>query len=206
MGGCNFAARELVKNFDQFGKYYVMKKKEIIKIEQVEGKILMLRGVRVIIDADVAALYGVETREINQAVKNNPKKFPKGYVITTNHEDLEVIKNFDHLPTRKFSYAQPKAFTERGLYMLATILKSDTATDTTIAIIEAFAKLRELARTVTELAQTSEPQSQKTLMEKGGDIISDIIGENLETSETESEFELNFAVVKLKHKVKRKKK
>ena len=90
--------------------------------------------------------------------------------------------------------------------MLATILKSDTATDTTIAIIEAFAKLRELARTVTELAQTSEPQSQKTLMEKGGDIISDIIGENLETSETESEFELNFAVVKLKHKVKRKKK
>ena len=183
-----------------------MKKKEIIKIEQVEEKILILRGVRVIIDADVAALYGVETKEINQAVKNNPKKFPKGYVFTTNNEDLEVVKNFDHLPKSKFSNVNPKAFTERGLYMLATILKSDRATDTTIAIIEAFAKLRELARTVTELAQTSEQQSQKTLMEKGGDIISDIIGENLETSETESEFELNFAVVKLKHKVKRKKK
>ena len=182
-----------------------MKKKEIIKIEQVEEKILMLRGVRVIIDADVAALYGVETREINQAVKNNPKKFPKGYVITTNHEDLEVIKNFDHLPTRKFSYAKPKAFTERGLYMLATILKSDRATDMTIAIIEAFAKFRELARTVNELAQTSDAQTQKGLMDKGGEIISDIIGDNLETTETESEFELNFAVVKLRHKVKRKK-
>lgn len=89
--------------------------------------------------------------------------------------------------------------------MLATILKSDRATDTTIAIIEAFAKFRELARTVNELAQTSDAQSQKTLMDKGGEIISDIIGDNLETTETESEFELNFAVVKLRHKVKRKK-
>lgn len=182
-----------------------MKKNGIIKIEQVEEKILMLRGVRVILDADVAALYGVETREINQAVKNNPKKFPKGYVFTTTDRDLEDIKNFDILQKIKFFKSNPKAFTERGLYMLATILKSDQATDTTIAIIEAFAKLRELARTVSELTQSSEPQSQKSLMEKGGDILSDIIGDNLEITETESEFELNFAVVKLKHKVKRKK-
>ena len=117
-----------------------MKKKEVIKIEQVEEKILILRGVRVIIDADVAALYGVETREINQAVKNNPKKFPKGYVFTANNEDLEVIKNFDQFTNMKHSTASFKAFTEKGLYMLATILKSDRATDTTIAIIEAFAK------------------------------------------------------------------
>ena len=70
-----------------------MKKKDIIKIEQVEEKILMLRGVRVIIDADVAALYGVETREINQAVKNNPKKFPKGYVIELETNDLEILRS-----------------------------------------------------------------------------------------------------------------
>lgn len=187
-------------------KMSIMKKKEIIKIEQVEGKILMLRGVRVIIDADVAALYGVETREINQAVKNNPKKFPKGYVIELETNDLEILRSKILIAKlNPKSRYHPQAFTERGLYMLATILKSDRATDTTIAIIETFAKIRELARTVTELAQTSEPQSQKTLMEKGGDIISEIIGDNLETSETESEFELNFAVVKLKHKVKRKK-
>ena len=183
-----------------------MKKKEIIKIEQVEEKIIILRGVRVIIDADVAALYGVETKEINQAVKNNPKKFPKGYVFTATDEENELVKNFDRFTNLKHSSAPFKAFTEKGLYMLATILKSDRATDTTIAIIEAFAKLRELARTVSELTQTSEPQSQKSLMEKGGDIISDIIGDNLDVSETESEFELNFAVVKLKHRVKRKKK
>lgn len=70
-----------------------MKKKEIIKIEQVEGKILMLRGVRVILDADVAALYDVETKEINQAVKNNPKKFPKGYIIRLDNNDLEFLRS-----------------------------------------------------------------------------------------------------------------
>ena len=183
-----------------------MKRKDIIKIEQVEEKILMLRGVRVIIDADVAWLYGVETKEINQAVKNNPKKFPKGYVIRLDNNDLDILRS--KILTAKLSPKsryQPQAFTERGLYMLATILKSDRATDTTIAIIEASAKFRELARTVNELAQTSDAKSQKTLMDKGGEIISDIIGDNLETTETESEFELNFAVVKLKHKVKRKK-
>lgn len=186
--------------------FTTMKKKEIIKIEQVEEKILMLRGIRVIIDADVAALYGVETREVNQAVKNNPKKFPKGYVIGLETNDLEILRSkFLIAKLNPKSRYHPQTFTERGLYMLATILKSDRATDTTIAIIEAFAKLRELARTVSELTQTSEPQSQKTLMEKGGDIISDIIGDNLERTETESEFELNFAFVKLKHKVKRKK-
>lgn len=183
-----------------------MKKKAIIKIEQVEEKILMLRGVRVILDADVAKLYGVETKEINQAVKNNPKKFPKGYVIELENNELEILRSkiLTAKPNSMTRY-YPKAFTERGLYMLATILKSDTATDTTIAIIEAFAKMRELSRTVTELVQTKDADEQKGLMEKGGEIISDIIGDNLEISETESEFELNFAVVKLRHKVKRKK-
>lgn len=183
-----------------------MKNKDIIKIEQVEEKILVLRGVRVILDADVAMLYGVETKEINQAVKNNPKKFPKGYVIELKNNELENLRS-KILTARPNSMTRyyPKAFTERGLYMLATILKSNTATDTTIAIIEAFAKMRELSRTVTELVQTKDANEQKGLMEKGGEIISDIIGDNLEISETESEFELNFAVVKLRHKVKRKK-
>lgn len=184
-----------------------MKKKEIIKIEQVEEKIIMLRGVRVIIDADVATLYGVETKEINQAVKNNPKKFPNGYVIRLDNNDLEILRSkFLTAKLNSKTRYHPQAFTERGLYMLATILKSDRATDTTIAIIEAFAKLRELARTVSELTQASDEKSQKNLMAKGGEIVSDIIGDNLEISETESEFELNFTIIKLKHKVKRKKK
>ena len=187
-------------------KCQIMKKKEIIKIEQVEDKILTLRGVRVIIDADVAALYGVETKEVNQAVKNNPKKFPKGYVIRLNNNDLEFLRS--KILTAKInpkSRYQPQAFTEKGLYMLATILKSDSATDTTIAIIEAFAKLKELGRTISKLAQPQDHETQQRLVEKSDNIISDIIGDDLKTSETESEFELNFAVVKLRHKVIRKK-
>ena len=90
--------------------------------------------------------------------------------------------------------------------MLATILKGDKASDTTIAIIEAFAKLRELSRTVTELSKTTDQEEQKNLMKKGRGLIADIIGDNMETSETESEFELNLALVKLRHKIKRKSK
>ncbi len=181
-------------------------KGKIIKNEQIEDKIIELRGVRVILDADVAALYEVETKEVNQAVKNNPRKFPKGYVFTIDDKEKEEVKNFDHLAKSKFSNVNPKAFTEKGLYMLATILKGDKASDTTIAIIEAFAKLRELSRTVTELSKTKDQEEQKSLMKKGGGLIADIIGDNLETSETESEFELNLALVKLRHKIKRKSK
>ena len=108
----------------------IMKNKTIMKIEQVEEKILMLRGVKVILDTDVAKLYGVKTKEINQAVKNNPKKFPEGYVIELKTNDLEILRSkiLTAKPNTMSRYC-PKAFTERGLYMLATILKSDTFTD-----------------------------------------------------------------------------
>ena len=182
-----------------------MAKKSIIKFEQIEDMIVELRGKQVILDMDVASLYGVETRIVNQAVKNNPEKFPEGYVFTTTDKDLEDIKNFDILERIKFFKSNPKAFTERGLYMLATILKSKKATDTTIAIIETFAKLRELGRTISQMSQPQDKETQQQLVEKSDNIISDIIGDDLKTTETESEFELNFAVVKLRHKVVRKK-
>ena len=82
-------------------------------------------------------------------IRNNPDKFPSGYVIKlTNSEKEYVVKNFDHLETLKFSHATVKGFTEQGLYMLATILKSPMATATAIAIIDTFTKLRKLARTI----------------------------------------------------------
>lgn len=81
-----------------------------------------LRNQQVILSNHVAELYGVETREINQAVKNNPDKFPEGYIIELNKKEKEeVIKNFDNLGNLLYSPAPPKAFTEKGLYMLATI-------------------------------------------------------------------------------------
>ena len=101
--------------------------------------------------------------------------------------------------------ANPKAFTEKGLYMLATILKGDKAIQTTIAIIEAFAKLRELSRTIGEMASSPDESRQKSLMQRGGEIVDDLFGEDMHTDETETEIELNFAVLKLKHTIKRKK-
>lgn len=192
------------------------KKKAIIKSENrdlapittqdVEARMIVLRNQPVLIDADVAALYGVETREVNQAVRNNPKKFPYGYIFELDkYEKEEVVKNFDHLNGLKFSKVAPTAFTERGLYMLATILKGDRAISTTLAIVDTFVQVRELARTM-EALQTVEDggAQQRTLLQRTGDLLAEVVGHNLSTRTTETEIELNFAVVKIKHKIIRK--
>jgi hypothetical protein len=177
---------------------------EIVKFRDVKNKILIIRNLQVVIDSDVAALYGVETMRINEAVKNNPDKFPEGYILELNKEEkLKVIEIFDN-PKIKFSPALPKAFTEKGLYMLATILKSERATQTTIAIVEAFAKIRELSRTVAELSESPEEYKQKSLMQKSGEIITDLLGDDMKTTDTETSIELNLAVLKFKHTIKRK--
>jgi len=176
----------------------------IVKLSDIKDKIIIIRGKKVILDSDVASIYDVETREINQAIKNNPDKFPEGYIFeVSKKEKEEVIKNFDN-PKIKFSPALPKAFTEKGLYMLATILKSPKATQKTIDIIETFAQLRELQETVSELSECTDENKQKSLMQKGGEIFSDLLGDDLKTSDTETSIELNFAVLKFKHTVKRK--
>lgn len=142
---------------------------------------------------------------VNEAVKNNPDKFPTGYIIElTKDEKNEVIENFDN-PKLKFSPVLPKAFTEKGLYMLATILKSPKATLTTIAIIETFAKIKELTRTVSKISESHDEQEQKGLIQHGGDILSDLLYQEIPISSTETSVELNFAVLKLRHTIKRKK-
>lgn len=186
----------------------IEKKTEMVPVttQDVEKRMLVLRNQPVLIDADVADLYGVQTKEVNQAVRNNPDKFPYGYLFELNkYEKAEVVKNFDHLNKLKFSKVQPTAFTERGLYMLATILKSERAANTTIAIIDTFVQVRELARTMEALQVVDDGgQQQKGLLQKTGDLLADVIGRNLSTRATETEIELNFAVVKIKHKFVRK--
>lgn len=103
------------------------------QIELVESKIITVREQQVILDCDVAELYGVRTKEINQAVRNNPEKFPEGYVFQLNSDEKgELVKIFDRFGNQKHSTSPIKAFTEKGLYMLATILKSPLAVQTTI--------------------------------------------------------------------------
>ncbi len=173
----------------------------------VENKIIELRGKNVILDSDVADLYKVETRDINKAVKNNPDKFPEDYIIKLNKKEKnELVENFHRFNGLKHSTALPKAFTERGLYMLATILKSARATETTLAIIDTFAKVREISRTIKELPQTPQntPKYQK-LLHKTGDLIADlVVPDDLDDNETEASIEVNLAVVKFKYSVKKK--
>ena len=85
--------------------------------------------------------------------------------------------------------------------MLATILKSKRATQTTIAIIETFVQLREVARTMQEVATTEDEKTKKSLMQRSGELIGDILGSQFETTGTETEIELDFAVVKIRHKL-----
>lgn len=93
-------------------------------MKSIEKFIIDLRNQKVILDSDVAQIYDVETRDINKAVKNNPAKFPKGYIFEVNtKEKQDVVENFHHLEKLKFSPQHPKAFTEKGLYMIATIKK-----------------------------------------------------------------------------------
>jgi hypothetical protein len=177
----------------------------VIKFENIENVIVELRCVKVLIDSDVAILYGVATKEVNQAVSNNKEKFPNGYIFElTKEEKDKVVKNFDHLDKLKFSPHLPKAFSEKGLYMLATILKSKQATEATISIIETFSKIRELSRTVNELSTIDDKKDQKTLMQRSGELIAAILDDDLQSTEAETTIELNFAVLKFKHTIKKK--
>ena len=174
---------------------------------EVQNKIVNIRGVNVIADADVADLYGVETKRVNEAVRNNPEKFPEDYMFVLTTDELSDLRS--KISTTKISAKSrvaPKAFTEKGLYMLATILKSKRAQDVTFAIIETFAKVRYLKREIVELHKETDIEKQTTKMQKFGEVISDIVMPDLETSETESTLELNFFIGKIKHTVKRVKK
>ena len=99
----------------------------------------------------------------------------------------------------------PKVFTERGLYMLATNLKSEQAVQTTLAIIETFAKIRNLSRNMQALSTSETESEQKDLMKKSGEIIAEILDDDLETTDTETTVELNLALLKFKHTIKKKK-
>lgn len=177
-----------------------------VTTHDVEERMIILRKQPVLIDADVADLYGVETKRINEAVRNNPKKFPCGYIFELDRfEKKEVVEKIVHLNKLKFSKVQPVAFTERGLYMLATILKSERAIDTTLAVVDTFVRVREMARTMEALQKVEDGGvQQRNLLQRTGDLLAEVVGRNLSTHATETEVEFNFAVVKIKHKILRK--
>ena len=175
-----------------------------LSIKEVENKIAVIRGIPVIADADVASLYGVETRRVNEAVGNNPEKFPSHYMFELNVSELQDLRS--KISTTNVSLMNrnsTKVFTERGLYMLATILHGERARAVTFAIIETFYKVRSLKRELLELHGEADKDVQDQKMKHFGEVLTDIVMPDMETSETESSLEINFIIGKLKHSVKR---
>jgi hypothetical protein len=126
---------------------------DIIPIERIEQKILYLRGQKVLLDRDLAALYGVETRVLNQALKRNADRFPDDFVFTLSRQEIGRISQSVTSSSRlKFS-KQVRAFTEQGVAMLSSVLHSERAVKVNIAIMRAFVKLRETLETNRNLAR-----------------------------------------------------
>ena len=134
----------------------------IIPAERIERAILQLRGQRVMLDADLATVYGVATKRLNEQVKRNRERFPLDFMFQlTAREKAEVVANCDHLKALKFSPGLPYAFTEHGAVMLATVLNSPVAVHASIQVVRAFVRLREIVSTHRELARRLDKLEQK---------------------------------------------
>jgi len=127
---------------------------ELVAQGEISSHIFTLRGKEVLLDRDLAELYKVNTKVLNQAVKRNIKRFPSDFMFQLNAvEKNELVTNCDRFKTLKHSSINPYAFTEQGVYMLATVLKSDVAIEVNIAIMRTFTKLREFSKHYNTLAK-----------------------------------------------------
>lgn len=126
----------------------------IVPLENIEGCIFLIRGQKVMLDRDLAGLYGVATKVLNQAVKRNIKRFPDDFMFKlTPSEKNELVTNCDRFRTLKHSMVAPYAFTEQGVAMLSSVLNSERAVQVNIAIMRAFVKLREMIASHKDLAR-----------------------------------------------------
>ncbi|MBW2608447.1 MAG: ORF6N domain-containing protein [Deltaproteobacteria bacterium] len=135
------------------------KSKPVVKVGTIQQRILLIRGEKVIVDADLAEFYGVPTKALNQAVRRNMDRFPADFMFQLNKDEkMEVVTNCDHLKKLKYSPVNPLVFTEHGALMAASILNSARAVAVSLFIVRAFVALRrtisehkELARKITQL-------------------------------------------------------
>lgn len=174
---------------------------KLITYDQVKSKIIEIRNQNVILDSNVAELYGVETREINQAIRRNSNKFPEGYLIKLTSAEWEPLKSQIVTSIKGGKVKLPIAFTERGLYMLATILKSPQAIETTIAIIDTFAKLKELTQAVHQFAKATSDKQRVKVFEHSTEIIADLLDNELTVSQHETSFKVKLPFFEISRKI-----
>ena len=126
----------------------------VVSRKQIEQTILVIRGHRVMLDTDLADLYGVTTKRLNEQIKRNRNRFPVDFMFQlTSTEKAKVVANCDHLKKLKFSPVRPFAFTEHGAVMVASVLNSKRAIEVSIYVVRAFVALREMLGAHSELAQ-----------------------------------------------------
>ena len=120
--------------------------KGLVPIELIQSKIIVLRDEKVMIDRDLAELYGVSTKALNQAVTRNRKRFPSDFMFrVTKEEKVELVTNCDRFRALKHSSVMPRAFTEQGVAMLSSVLNANRAIEVNIAIMRAFVELRKIS-------------------------------------------------------------
>jgi hypothetical protein len=120
-----------------------MSKAVAVRVETIQQRILLVRGEKVMVDADLAEFYGVTTKALNQAVRRNRARFPADFMFRlTESEKSEVVTACDHLSRLKYSRTPPFAFTEHGAMMVAAVLNSQRAVDVSVFIVRAFIALR----------------------------------------------------------------
>jgi hypothetical protein len=132
-------------------------------LPRIESRIVVIRGLRVMIDADLAALYGVATKRLNEQVRRNADRFPGDFLFQLSAaEKAEVVANRDHLAKLKFSKVLPYAFTEHGAIQAANVLASPQAIEMGIFVVRAFVRMRELSAVHADLAKRLDELERKT--------------------------------------------
>ena len=144
------------------GTIGIVEANEILPVDTVEERILTIRGQKVILDADLARLYGVTTKQLNQQVKRNADRFPSDFAFRiTREEKSELVTKCDRFKPLKHSTACPMALTEYGAIMAASVLNSPRAVHVSVFVVRAFARLRQILSTHVELADKLEELEQR---------------------------------------------
>ena len=164
-------------------------------IEQIQTKIYRIRSVMVMLDNDIAGIYGVETKRINEAVKNNPEKFPDDFYFTLTKDEEKILKSKISTSSWGGRRTLPKVFTEQGVYMLATILKSKLAGELTVSIMRAFVKLRQFSLTYSDIINNLNDISEKVdEHDKTIKIVIKSLSELLNETQTNSTRKIGFLI------------
>ncbi len=189
---------------------------EVLSFTTFENRLIKLNDNLVLLDKDVAQLYDIEPKKLRQQLKRNIEKFPKDYAYQLTDEDVNIMGSQNVTPSKQyFGGTNPWVFTEKGLYMVATILKSKNAFNATFTIIETFAKIKKLSRNINAIVQTTDKNLQQQLAQQANKILEDIIEiepdiladeEDGEVIETTTKFEFNLGFAKVSRSIKKIKK